>query len=340
MVPAKYPNQCPYVCKSGTYIMETSCIDTTPPTNSPCDPTINEYCPTDTFCSIDQPVRMCAMGTGMMCEPAEYVLEEVVYNVGGSDVPVVMTIASAHTGSILYITRDAAVYAMSTFQRQKDLSLAPIDGTTGMTLVAGNPSIVGRVDATLGSSARFYRINSMMLAEGGIKLWIIDTQYVNSVPMGGWLRFIDITTRDYPVSTLSAVKPSPVVCANDTFVNPASVDVLYGTPNVLIADAECLTLHTYNMNTGKFLRTAGSFYSEGTGVAADGNCLNGIGLLGYLIVASWTSDGSIFVIEAQGGIRKVSYPNTPSCIITTVNTDGSIPWPGEFSLEFFAPFQL
>jgi hypothetical protein len=342
--PAKYPIQCPYACKSGTYILSSAQIDDLTST-APCDPSISTTCIPDTWsCDSGDPltsqiIRQCARGTGQPCEAAEYVLEEVVYNIGGASAAAIdMTIASSHSGALLYVSYNTAIYSMSTFQRQPDLSLPPISGN-GMTLVAGNSAISGRVDSSLGASARFYQITSMMLSEGGKTLLLLDTHYVNNVPMGGWLRSIDVTTnRDYPVTTLSAVKNPPVTCADDTFLNPVALDVLSGTPYVLIVDAECYTIHTYNVNTGLFVRTAGTFRTSGTGIYADGDCLSGSqGLLEFLETASWTSDGNIWAIESWGGIRKISHPNTLQCRIDTINSDAQgvitfLPWPGDSSL--------
>ena len=170
--------------------------------------------------------------------------------------------------------------------------------------------------------SRFPFVASMIATEDGRHILLADILYDSFTR--GWLRSIDVTTRDYAVTTLSA---TGLVCANDTFINPASVDILRGTPYVMIVDSLCNSVHTYNMDTGEFLLTAGRFYISDV---YDGQCLEA-GRIGYASAGVWNTDGDMFVVVATPSkqLLRITAPNTPQCMVSILVTGL---WPESTSL--------
>ena len=153
--PADHTTQCPYVCDGDTYIAVSPTGDMdVDGVNAPCDPTV-PGCPEETFCTdpfFGGPVvKSCRRTPSQGCEYASYNVERYVGNVRGATVGQWMTIASAHKGSVLYVSTGNAIYSVSTFQSRE--SSAGWDGSS-MTLIAGGPGVPGRVDSSIGVDAR------------------------------------------------------------------------------------------------------------------------------------------------------------------------------------------
>ena len=341
MDPADWQRQCPYVCRQGTYVKGNVPNEVLDTLKAPCNP-VPADCPTP-YTSCSQSIKQCRKSSASACEPTSYVLDHVVNGVGGMTTGQVLTIASAHQGSVLYVSMTTAMYSMSTFQKlQQSGGGGAYDGA-GMTLIAGQQDVAGRVDSALGANARFHTITASTLFSWGgqQKILVTDIEYLvggnlNSI---GWIRSIDVSTRNYAVATLSDPIPTEITaCSVGSFIFPRDIDALYGTPFIVIADSVCATLQTYDASSGQFVLTAGSPGASGSGVDFDGACLGvGAGLLGDPGAVAWSPDGSsIFVAENPKGLRRISSPNTPQCTMTTITpTDHAMLWPGASDADVF-----
>lgn len=257
------------------------------------------------------------------CLYANYNVERYVDRVGGSTSGQSLTIASAFKGSVLYVGINGAIYSVSTFQpREAGLSVT-WDGS-GMTLIAGSPGVVGRVDSPVGVDARFYTILSMSESSDGRRIFLTD-HLSSTTPSRGYLRSIDVTTSDYRVETHSGLG---IGCSSSTFVAPSSVSVLSNM--VMIVDAGCYTVHTYNIDTGGFVVTAGIAGTQGT---FDGPCAGAEpGVFHSPQVGAWDPhSGNMLVLGADKSLKRISSPNTEACTVTTIGS-GDILWSGSGSL--------
>lgn len=327
--PADYRTQCPYVCNPGTYIAVSPQGDLdVDGATAPCDPTVPS-CPDEAYCTdpfFKGPVVKSCRKTALdpECLYANYNMEHYVENVGGNPSGDWMAIASALKGSILYVSINGAVYSMSTFQPRELDPLATYNGA-GMTLIAGSPGSIARVDSAVGSSARFYGIVSMSESSSGESILLTDVLY-STTPARGYLRSIDVTTRDYRVATLSG--PSTGTCSASNFVNPVSVDTLSNL--VMVVDADCYTIHTYDTTTGSFVVTAGIAGTQGT---FDGPCTGPEpGVFDSPQAGIWDpSSGSMLVLNSDKRLKRISNPNTGSCMVLTI-ASGEALWSGASSL--------
>lgn len=325
--PADHITQCPYVCDGDTYIVVSPTGDMdVDGVNAPCDPTL-PGCPVDTFCTdpfySGPSVKSCRRSAAQGCEYASYNVERYVENVGGNPSGDWMSIASAFDGSLLYVSVNGAVYSMSTFQA-RELGGGTYDGA-GMTLIAGAPGVSDIVDSALGINSRFYGVTSMAESSDGAKILVTDA-LLTSNPSRGYLRVIDVTTRNYGVSTVSSVPSTS--CSSSSFLSPFSVAVMGNL--AVVVDSECYTINTYDVSTGVFVTTAGTAYSQG---AFDGPCVGpGAGLLDSPWGGVWdVGTGDILVLESSKLLRRISSPNTGSCTITTI-ASGDTLWSGAGSL--------
>lgn len=163
-------------------------------------------------------------------------------------------------------------------------------------------------------------------------LLVIDNHQASNG--NGWLRSVDITTRNYAVTTLSG--SSEDFCPNNsTLRNPLMLDVLQGTPLVMVVDGRCRQVYTYNMDTRGFLITAGKASASGT--SDNGGACHGIdpALLGTIRYGIWNTDGDMFILLTSiRRVMRITRPNTPECMVVPLNTDHDI-WSGPDSSSMY-----
>lgn len=130
------------MCAYGTYNSEDAGGDL--PLNgakAPCNPRALQACAANASCAAEPQgvaaITQCTVEptAASPCLPTHYNLRRLVNRIGGYEEPRYVAIASGHSGGVIYVAMDHAIFAVSTFQGLEGIGQS-FDGA-GMALIAG-----------------------------------------------------------------------------------------------------------------------------------------------------------------------------------------------------------